>query len=60
MSSYLMLIGWVFIEQYGWYLLLGTILLIYIIYKLQPKYYAWKKKREKWIDEQNYGKLDRV
>ena len=60
MLLYLLLIGWVFIEQYGWYILLGIILLIYIWYKLQPKYYAWIKKREKWIDEQNYGKMDRI
>ena len=49
------LVGWSFVSQYGWFILIGTVLLVYMWYKLQPTFKAWKQKRERREDEQNFG-----
>ncbi|XP_064394010.1 selenoprotein S B-like [Halichondria panicea] len=42
------------LSEYGWYVLLTTVVLALAWSRLKPHYYQWKKKREDWIDEQNF------
>ena len=48
--------GWTFVSQYGWFLLMGLAVVIFLWYKFQDKYYAWKKRRDERLEEQNFGK----
>lgn len=43
-------------SQYGWFILLGSVLLLYIWYKLQPRYEVWRKKQRDKHEDRNYGK----
>ena len=48
-------IGLTFLSQYGWYILILAVVLFYIWNKYGSNYYNWRKKREEWLDEQNFG-----
>lgn len=41
-------------SDYGWYVLLTVVVLGVAWSRLKPHYHLWKKKREDWIDEQNF------
>ena len=50
----------VFIQQYGWYLLVGIVALIFLKNKFQPFINKQKKKREEAAEYNNYGMNDVV
>ena len=49
-------LGQVFLETYGWFLLIGGIILFYLYQKYRPSFYSWKRKREEARDAEEYKK----
>lgn len=49
------LIGWQYLSQYGWFILLGCIVVLYVWYKLQPSFQSWRKKQKERQEERNFG-----
>lgn len=47
-------VGVVFIQQWGWYLVFGTIALLYLRHRFDPQIQAWRKKRQEQ-DLANFG-----
>ena len=41
------------VSQYGWFVVLGLVVLVYVWTKLKPSYEEWRKKRERLAEEQN-------
>lgn len=46
-----------FLEKYGWFLLLGIIFAVFIWSKLEPYWRKWKEKRDRKIEEANIGNV---
>ena len=44
-----------FVSQYGWFLLLGAVLLVWLWYKMRPHYSSWRRERERQQEERNFG-----
>lgn len=51
-------VGKLFIEEYGWFLLFGLIILILLFNWLQPYFAKWLQKREDKAYYSKYGKSD--
>ena len=45
-----------FLEKYGWFVILGIVVAVFIWSKLEPYLKKWKEKRDKRIEEENIGK----
>ena len=42
-----------FLEKYGWFVILGIVVAVFIWSKLEPYLKKWKEKRDKRIEEEN-------
>ncbi len=49
-------LGFTFLSQYGWYILILAVVSLYLWNKYKANYYNWKKKREEQLEEQHFGK----
>lgn len=45
------------VPQYGWYILLGLILLMVAWTQLRHHVYAWLQRRNEQVEERNFGRL---
>ena len=50
-------LGLLFLEKYGWFVLLGIVVALFIWSKLKPLLRKWKEERDKRIEEENIGNL---
>lgn len=46
-----------FLEKYGWFVLLGIIFAVFIWSKLEAYWRKWKEKRDRRIEEANIGNI---
>ncbi|XP_003387558.1 PREDICTED: selenoprotein S-like [Amphimedon queenslandica] len=46
--------GWGYISRYGWFILLGLIVLLYVWYKLRPSVQEWQRKQKERQEERNF------
>ena len=42
-------------SQYGWFILLGLVVLLYVWYKIRPSFQEWQRKQRDLEDERNFG-----
>lgn len=48
--------GQLFIEHYGWFILIGGIILYYLYQKYLPTYSSWQRRREEMKEEEEHKK----